>query len=818
MQIDWIKIKENVLLNCTNAFSDSSLPINELEIEEAFIIFKNLIVYPMPGCDDIRGLETDFCEALMACSTTGVGSIHYLETVSTDFEAFYKKILIVLGQRLYANLRDKNWMLWTLNNELQLCPTFFATGKGYKNVDLETMKTDSEACYILFNAYRSRNGIHNAPKLDLAQWASYYKYCVSTYVWVTHKYKSQLLSAIPSLNKDDVMVGSVDKENRYLFDFLGFGKTPNELKNQIVNSFILNKIYNEEATAPVTVSVLTDEVLAFSQNTLNAESVKRFLARLEAKQKISFTNCSKTEVVLTENEKERISNLSQQYNEAVNDIKLKIDAELASYGIAYDLDRIVAMFSDFFDDNFNKEIELEEEDGDNTKYNNYAYLLKSIQNEGFTEVQANEIFRKVIVISKSNNVLYKLSMGRAFGKISNKLSFSNYYHQAKRTAFLDTQIVLYILCLHDNLPKPTSGLASVASHLVEKRKNNKQIELFFPKVYKKEVFTHFKRALSLLSFTRNKNIDGRPISNNVFYRYYCTLKADDQLPDEVESFEDYLDNIFELREEDLYDEELYTIVTSIVDSILEENKICSYNDIPFYSDEELKPSIDTMLKVVKANSFDKTDDSRLKSDAIVGQFLFNNGFEVEPFFLTLDKSFKPYKEAYISKYKRIASKSIYWHLCSPSQFVNHLDLINLQIDEDRLSNELLSLIESDGYDYKTHTTVDNLCRLMDIQNLDKEQKDRNMKSILKQLVGAGEYNKEIEIIASNDSPEIRKFCEVSNEVMTLVLERGGQSLEHYNEVFREDEKFYTYVGIIKRYAKENNAVDYSKLLAEIESI
>ena len=817
MQIDWTIIKRNILLNCTNAFNESSLSITDAEIDEAFIIFRNFIVHPMPECDDIRGLESDFCEALMNCCTTGVGSIHYLETISTDFEAFYKKILIVTGRHLYVNLRSRTWMLWNLNNELQLCPNFRASGQGYSNVDIETLKYDSEACYIIFNAYRSRNSIHNAPKLDLAQWASYYKYCVSTYIWVIHKYKSQLLSAIPSLNKSEIMVGSIDKENRYLFDFLGFGKTPNELKNQIVNSFILNKIYNEEDSAPVKVSVLTDEVLAFSQNTLNPGSVKRFLDSLEAKQKISFTNYGKTEVVLTENEKARIYNLSQQYNETVNDIKLKIAGELASYGIAYDLDRIVAMFSDFFDDNFNKEIELEDNDGDNTKYNNYAYLLKSIQSEGFSEEQASEIFKKVIVISKSNNILYKLSLGRAFGKISNKLSFSNYY-QAQRTAFLDTQIVLYILCLHEDLPKPTLGLASIAYHLVEKRKNNNQIELLYPKVYKKEVFTHFKRALSLLSFTRNKNVDGRPISNNVFYRYYCTLKADDQLPDEVESFEDYLDNMFELREEDLYDEDLYTIVTGIVDSILDENKICIYNDIPFYSDEELKPSIDTMLKVIKNNSLDKTDDSRLKSDAIVGHFLFNNNFEVEPFFLTLDRSFKPYKEAYISKYKRIASKSIYWHLCSPSQFVNHLDLINLQIDEDRLSNELLSLIESDGYDYKTHTTVDNLCRLMDVQNLDKEQKDRNMKSILKQLVGTGEYDKEIEIIANNDSPEIKRFCEVSNEVMTLVLERGGQTLEHYNELFREDAKFNTYVGLVKKYAKENIPVDYYKLLAEIECI
>lgn len=775
-------------------------------------------MHPMPGCDDIRGLETDLCEALHCCSSTAIGSIHYLETISTDFEAFYKKILIIIGQRLYANLRDKHWMLWNLNNELNLCPNFLATNQGYNTVDLESIKTDSEACYILFNAYRSRNGIHNAPKLDLAQWASYFKYCLATYIWVTHKYKSQLLAAIPTLNKVDLMIGRAEKENRYLIDFLSFGKTPNELKNQIVNSFILNKIYNDENEKPVKVSVLIDEVLAFSQNTLNPDSIRRFLSRLESKKRINFTNVGKTEVVLTDNERERISNLSQQYNESVGDVKLKINEELKTYGISFDLDHIVSMFSDFFDDNFNKEIELGENEGDLYRYSNYAFLLKSIQNEGFSEQQAKEIFKKVVLISKTNDVLYRLSMGRAFGKISNKLSFDNYYNQEKRTAFLDTQIVLYILCLHEDLPKPVSGLPAVAAHLVEKKRNNKNLSLLFPKVYVKEVFTHYKRALSLISFTRNESIDGRPISNNVFYRYYCLLKTDDLLPDGIESFEDYLDQIFNLREEDLYDSDFYGIVASIIDDVLNENKIEVYNDIPFYGDEELKPSIETMLKVVREGAFDKGEDTRLKSDAIVGYFLFNTKFEVEPFFLTMDKSFKPYKEAYISKYKRIATNNLYWYLCSPSQFVNHLDLINLQIDEKRLSNELLSLIESDGYDYKTHTTVDNLCRLMDVQNLDKEQREKNLKSILKQIIGAGEYSKDLEVIATNETPEIKSFCEVSNEVMTRYLEINGKALEHYNEIFKEDKKFADYVSIIKKYSKDDSHIDYTKLMCEIDAI
>ena len=278
-----------------------------------------------------------------------------------------------------------------------------------------------------------------------------------------------------------------------------------------------------------------------------------------------------------------------------------------------------------------------------------------------------------------------------------------------------------------------------------------------------------------------------------------------------------MEYIYELREEDLSDQDLFTIITGIIESILSDFSIELCNNIPYYSDEELKPSISLFSNVIKDNALEKKDGNRLKADAVIGHYLFEHSFEVEPFFLTIDKSFRPFKDYYIKKFKR-RSSSFFWHLLTPSQFINHIDLLNLKIDEKRLSNELLALIESDGFDYKTHTTIDNICRLMDVANLNMEQREKYLKTLLKQFVGNGEYSNEIGTVFSDDNSDIKKFSELSNEVMTWYLERGGRSLDVFNAVFKDEIKFQAFIKIIMHYSKSRLNIDFEKIDSEITTL
>ena len=804
MEYNWNLIKNTVKTYCRHAFDDSLLSVSDSLLEEALVIFNNLLLYPMTGCPDLDGLNNRFPEALLKTCKEDVGNTAYLDTITTDFEAFIKKILILCSHNCYSNLSAKTWTFWPLFCELHIAPNFISSRQSISNIDLESYKTNSEAIYIVGNAYRSRNDIHNAKDLDLHQFASALKYSLAFYVWIVIMKRSDLLSVVPDLNKEHTIATIEDMDNRYIYDFMSFGKKANEVKNHIIDSYILNKIY---ISSPQSVSQLIDDVKIFSKDSLNESSIKRFFAKLESAKRLEFTNSGKTEVILTQKENVRLKEITNSYATALGTLKVAISAAIQPLGVLCDVDKLIHFFSEFLDDNFNKDIEVSTGDG-SPRYINYSYLISNFESLGFSHDQSERVFESIVTACEANKILYKLSAGRVFSKFSNKNTFNNYLRQDEKEVFVDTQIVLYLLCLNDDFPKPTKGLMSVAKSFAEMIRHNKSIKVKFPRIYFGEVLTHFRRALNLIQLTKNPHVDGRPLSNNVFYRYYCLLKDEKSLLEEIDSFEVFMGKYFNLEEKDLNNPMLKSVVYGIVSDILQNDLgIIMFDEIPHYTDDELKPSIELFNDVIKDNNLEVKDGNRMKFDAIVGRYLFDSQFENEPFFLTYDRSFRYYKDEYVKNYKRRAS-SYFWHLLSPSQFINHMDLLNLKIDENRLSNELLSLIESDGFETKTHSLIDDICRFTDIQGVTPEQREKNLKMLMKQLVGDGEFSIQIETINVTEDPTVKKFCELSNDVYSYFIEKGGKELEHYVNLFTESEKYQQLICLIKSFSKDDSNVDY----------
>ena len=307
MEYNWNSIKETIKLNCEHVFSESSLSYTIDDLEEALIIFNNFLLYPMPGCDSIRGLENNFVEALQQACLNAEGIQSYLDTITTDFEPFMKKLLILTGSLHYANLTARTWMFERLFRQLTIAPTFYSEGKTLAAIEstIEDYKTNQEGIYIIAKARLCRNEIHNAKYLDLQQIGATLKYALGMYVWLILKTKNSLISHIPELSREQMEISPTDLDNQYLYDFLSFGQTANEVKNKFVDSYILNRIYNHE---PKKVAELINEVEAFSKGSLNADSIKRFLEKLKDKRKIHYSNPGCTEVQLSSSEHERIKN------------------------------------------------------------------------------------------------------------------------------------------------------------------------------------------------------------------------------------------------------------------------------------------------------------------------------------------------------------------------------------------------------------------------------------------------------------------------------------------------------------------------------
>ena len=93
-----------------------------------------------------------------------------------------------------------------------------------------------------------------------------------------------------------------------------------------------------------------------------------------------------------------------------------------------------------------------------------------------------------------------------------------------------------------------------------------------------------------------------------------------------------------------------------------------------------------------------------------------------------------------------------------------------------------------------------------------------MKMLMKQLVGEGEFSIQIETISSTEDPAVKKFCELSNDVYSYFLEKGGEELEHYVHLFTESEKYRELIRIIKVYSDNESMIDYRIIEDEINNL
>ena len=144
--------------------------------------------------------------------------------------------------------------------------------------------------------------------------------------------------------------------------------------------------------------------------------------------------------------------------------------------------------------------------------------------------------------------------------------------------------------------------------------------------------------------------------------------------------------------------------------------------------------------------------------------------------------------------------------------------MNLGIDEGRLTNELLSFIESDDFDLKSHTLIDDICRFLDVPGLSPEQKEKSLKALMKDMVGDGEFSHQIEIINTGGNLQVKNFCELSNDVFTHYIDLGGEILSEYASLFADSEKRQKLFDVIKSYSNNIGTTEMEKVYYEIETL
>lgn len=395
------------------------------------------------------------------------------------------------------------------------------------------------------------------------------------------------------------------------------------------------------------------------------------------------------------------------------------------------MDKIDVLFDklqDFIQNNYRIDFAEAYSRGESIKTDeskSHQEFIKFLESILPSKFNSTDLFMDLIELSKDSDFLMRMCASRAFANLTNPERFEQYIHQQERVVYLDTQIVLYILCLnYAESPEYRSIYYQTAEELIELTKRNRNIKLRVSRLYLQEVAYQLKLALLLIPF---ENIATGNISSNVFFQFYWHLKENNLLDNEDKSFSNFLEGWFRLYEEDAYDSRFLSIAYSNLYDILGSKELnIEVETLPQYDNKN--DAVEVLNTVLDDDNFKLRPKNVIDNDAIMLCHLCNGDFHVlEPFFLTWDKMFTKFRSRFLDKYKR--GNTITFHLFNPARFLNHYSLINLKINAKALTDDFLSIIDSNQMHQKTQTIWDSINKFLNIDTLNSFQRKRYVNKI-----------------------------------------------------------------------------------------
>lgn len=755
MEYKWGKIKDAIKKYVLKAFNENNCNYREDIIDKALVMFNNLITCKS-GYGLLDGMADKMKPALQRACIDDVGNTGDLNTIMTSLDSFMKKILVMSGSAAYKDISGLTFC--ALVKKIEIIPNNQLP--DYTSIDIESIK--GNVTYIIGAARNARNEVHNSPDMDVAEVSSCLRYGFAFYILTILRLMPQLESRYPNLSQETRLDFTDDNNGMLLYEFFSFGNESIQLKNRIVNTMIKHILYEN---GDMTFNELKELIVKMSSNTVKEHFLKRRLDELVSKKALCHKSVNHV-YNLTDNTRKEMQQLSSEFNANSSSFNASLDELLNEYGLVGKAEIISQKLMNFFSDNFNTGLlDSDEIADDMTGYNNYQQLLEELVALGCDDSQKETLFMRMISLCKENDIVIRISLGNVFSNISDPDRFDNIIRQKNRIVYIDTQILLYSMCVSEDYPACNEPMFNIAENLINIRDSRKNFILKTQREYVNEACNHLKDAMLLIPFVKYKTFQGRRISDNVFYRHYCLLLENEALPEGIESFSDYLEDNFGIDEDMVSDMDAvlrYKIESKVAKELM--INIETKRDISNLDIENSK----YIFQEEVANQCLTRSTIAINNDAIMGARLFLQNSDVEPFFLTWDKLFANYRATYTKRYGITGAMT--WKLFSPGRFINHLDLLDFKVDTSKISDEILSMIEYADFRQHTLKILDVFNKYFGVAISDKTKRKKYVQ-MTRDIFNDSQYSNNIE-------------SEREDEVENRLLEIGRMVIkisDHYKD-------------------------------------
>lgn len=805
--IEWSKVAKDISSYAKSVFREDSQTITDSELKDALNILYH-IIYETSGVYMLDSFSHSLDDALNKAIFTEIGEINPLRDISTLFDPFVKRI------HVFENNPIPNHDGAFIKVISHFGLTQFSDLKNYKTQG-DSWRGDGTGKYILYKAVIPRNeNTHLAPDWDKADVAQHLKYVLAAYIFIVHIRKLKILAVHPDFLQDPSVNNrkTLTDEDLAAYDFLKFSRASGELKRDMIRCFVLRLMSSLGSIEESSIKARVDNFVG--KTTLDAHTY--CLNGLYKSGKITIIKENPKTYSLTSEEQQRLTDYANDCSHNKMQFIKDVQTILNGTALADKTEEVLSEFKNLVTQRLKSAAIVVDNVGLQYNENESENSFLEFINADIKDIEkSKKIYKDIITVCDSNDIVYRLCAGSFISSLASTTEYNGNFPMLRRDVFLDTQVILFILCVaYDDFEPGRIYDYKIARDLISIAKNEKNgLSLKFANTYITEVKGHLAQALQLIEIADAETRKFTLHTANVFYNHFADLKELDKLPDDIKTFKDYLYVLFNLEDQDAEDDYRSFLDYSLADQIehiLNEANIELFT-LPSYDYDGTKKSETAFNNVLKNN---EKSYATLEHDVRMGQYLFDWKSKPKLFFISRDHSFDLYRKKYAELYCR--STSYFWQLFTPVNFVNSVDLLEMKFEPQVLSEDLLLLIDRDGGKDNAKYFADVNIKLTNLPGITAAER-RKRQRLNFELFTNKKYNDIEEDNLNHADMLADKLNRTWDSLYNHLRETCPDSLEKAFAPLLNDDIYISVVKILKDYV-ESIENDLATLFNKIDGI
>jgi hypothetical protein len=601
------------------------------------------------------------------------------------------------------------------------------------------------------------------------------------------------------------------ENDKMCFDLLNHNSESIELKERFINAFVLNLFFNCSG------SVLSKkEVSEKLQTEFNLQSPDYFcnkvFEKLISKNKIEIVDL--VNYKLTESEKNNLLSIKKDSDllerEFLSNLQLIINEYEGEIELKILIDKIHNIFKKY------KEIDFEEinesydtTNGENSEVQN---LISYVNEKLISKINAKKFIYDVISLCSVNDFIIKISAGKLYRDLINSNEFDSYSRRQNKEIFLDTPVLIYLLMAmkeenfdYDNY---NYKIAENLYSLIKNSDNNTIYNTIEP--YIVELADYLNNTIKMIPIYDLGLLESLGGSSNELLNFFLKVKENNLFDKGFESYiEDFGISLNMVRKEDNNNYLQQFLIQLFKDNNINVDVVHKY-DTDYKTRNEYQNISKTLGEIYSRSEVVRRPRS-LKFDSLLFMHIYDLNIElIDPTVVTWDNTFKEFRKEYQAKNPSLR----YWHLFKPGKFLDHVSLLNFKINSSSISNEILSMIDTE------FEVVKGVRKLSDILTSIIDLKSESGTKLTKGLAGIRDVY--IYEINKEDKEKINKLSEESQPVDEIVAtifdyynkKEGEYSIENFTSVLQVDNAIIEILDLLQNesdyFLKYNNYSDNYK--------